>query len=235
MILNGLSSIRWRQETTSLHWYMFKNGKWLIKWFASGRSFLEMVLLFQGGRWPSLLAHFPTVSNSHHAVTRTTLQQSSSSIKPVTRNRNNMTLTVVVGASGSGKTTFLNDGTWLRLFPTSDTTIKALNPCSLCVRFCACAATVAKQHQCTYIRQYHGIRPYIAISKIPRFDSTKLRKLHFLRRYLICIADHGAVDSFLAHKITAYWSIYEREKTASTIKAGGTMAGNFTGTYKVSL
>eukprot|EP00621_Florenciella_sp_RCC1693_P001810 CAMPEP_0182527462 /NCGR_PEP_ID=MMETSP1323-20130603/3863_1 /TAXON_ID=236787 /ORGANISM="Florenciella parvula, Strain RCC1693" /LENGTH=42 /DNA_ID= /DNA_START= /DNA_END= /DNA_ORIENTATION= len=42
-----------------------------------------------------------------------------------------MTLTVVVGSSGSGKTTFLND--------------------------------VHKQNKCTYIRQYHNLRPYIAV------------------------------------------------------------------------
>ena len=52
------------------------------------------------------------------------------------------TLTVVVGASGSGKTTFLND--------------------------------VHKMHKCTYIRQYHNLRPYILVSKIPNFDASKL-------------------------------------------------------------
>jgi hypothetical protein len=79
-----------------------------------------------------------------------------------------MTLTVVVGSSGSGKTTFLNDTT--------------------------------KSHKCTYIRQYHNIRPYITVSKIPNFDPTKL----------------------------PFWDIYEREGTAATIKVGGTMAGEFT-------
>jgi hypothetical protein len=79
-----------------------------------------------------------------------------------------MTLSVVVGSSGSGKTTFLND--------------------------------VHKRHKCTYIRQYHLIRPYIAVSKIPNFDPTAL----------------------------PYWEIYEREETASGIKVGGTMAGEFT-------
>jgi hypothetical protein len=79
-----------------------------------------------------------------------------------------MTLSVVVGSSGSGKTTFLND--------------------------------VHKRHKCTYIRQYHLIRPYIAVSKIPNFDPTAL----------------------------PFWEIYEREGTASGIKVGGTMAGEFT-------
>jgi tRNA uridine 5-carbamoylmethylation protein Kti12 len=55
-----------------------------------------------------------------------------------------MTLTVCVGASGSGKTTFLND--------------------------------VHKSHKCTYIRQYHNLRPYIAVSSIPNFDPTKVRE-----------------------------------------------------------
>jgi hypothetical protein len=79
-----------------------------------------------------------------------------------------MTLSVVVGSSGSGKTTFLND--------------------------------VHKRHKCTYIRQYHLIRPYIAVSKIPNFDPTAL----------------------------PYWEIYQREGVADGIKVGGTMAGEFT-------
>jgi GTPase SAR1 family protein len=85
-----------------------------------------------------------------------------------------MTLTVVVGSSGSGKTTFLNDTT--------------------------------KSHKCTYIRQYHSIRPYVTVNKIPNFDPTKL----------------------------PFWDVYEREGTASTIQVGGTMAGEFTGTCNVS-
>lgn len=79
-----------------------------------------------------------------------------------------MTLTTVVGSSGSGKTTFLND--------------------------------VHKHNKCTYIRQYHTMRPYIPVSKIPNFDPTRL----------------------------PYWDIYVREGKASTIKVGGTMAGEFT-------
>jgi hypothetical protein len=59
---------------------------------------------------------------------------------------------------------------------------------------------VHKQHQCTYIRQYHLIRPYIVVSSIPNFDP----------------------------KVLPYWDIYEREGTAATIKVGGTMAGEFT-------
>lgn len=55
-------------------------------------------------------------------------------------------------------------------------------------------------HRCTYIRQYHNLRPYITVRKIPNFDPTKL----------------------------PYWEIYENEGTAQTIKVGGTMAGEFT-------
>lgn len=77
-----------------------------------------------------------------------------------------MTLTVVVGSSGSGKTTFLGD--------------------------------VHKNHQCTYIRQYHNLRPYIAVNLIPNFDQTQL----------------------------PFWSIYAKENP--DIKIGGTMAGEFT-------
>jgi ABC-type lipoprotein export system ATPase subunit len=79
-----------------------------------------------------------------------------------------MTLTVVVGSSGSGKTTFLND--------------------------------VYKRHKCTYIRQYHLIRPYITVSKIPNLDPTVL----------------------------PYWEIYQNEGKADIIQVGGTMAGEFT-------
>lgn len=78
-----------------------------------------------------------------------------------------MTLTVCVGASGSGKTTFLND--------------------------------VHKSHKCTYIRQYHNLRPYIAVSAIPNFDPTKL----------------------------PYWDIYIKEKKDKNIIVGGTIAGQF--------
>jgi ABC-type lipoprotein export system ATPase subunit len=79
-----------------------------------------------------------------------------------------MPLTAVIGSSGSGKTTFLND--------------------------------VQKSHRGTYIRQYHNMRPYIVVTRIPNFDPTKL----------------------------PFWDIYEREGTASTIRAGGTMAGEVT-------
>ena len=79
-----------------------------------------------------------------------------------------MPLTVVVGSSGSGKTTFLND--------------------------------VHRSHKCIYIRQYHKIRPYVVVSKIPNFDPTQL----------------------------PFWHIYQAEGRADTIAAGGTMAGKFT-------
>lgn len=59
---------------------------------------------------------------------------------------------------------------------------------------------VYKSNKCIYIRQYHSMRPYIPVSKIPKFDPTKL----------------------------PYWDIYEREGTADSIKCGGTMAGEFT-------
>jgi ABC-type branched-subunit amino acid transport system ATPase component len=79
-----------------------------------------------------------------------------------------MPLTAVIGSSGSGKTTFLND--------------------------------VQKSHRGTYLRQYHNMRPYIVVSRIPSFDPTKL----------------------------PYWSTYEREGKSLSIRAGGTMAGEMT-------
>jgi ABC-type lipoprotein export system ATPase subunit len=78
-----------------------------------------------------------------------------------------MTLTVCVGASGSGKTTFLND--------------------------------VHKSHKCTYIRQYHNLRPYIKVSSIPNFDPTVL----------------------------PYWDIYVKENKTRSVIVGGTIAGQF--------
>lgn len=89
-----------------------------------------------------------------------------------------MTLTVVVGSSGSGKTTFLED--------------------------------VHKINNSVYIRQYHTLRPYIPVRKIPSFDPSKLP---FWKLYSDKVLD--ATDG---------------AKNASynpNIKIGGTMAGEF--------
>jgi hypothetical protein len=59
---------------------------------------------------------------------------------------------------------------------------------------------VHKSHHCTYIRQYHSVRPHVTVSKIPNFDPTAL----------------------------PYWEIYEREGKTAKIQVGGTMAGEFT-------
>merc|ERR1719424_411135 len=77
-----------------------------------------------------------------------------------------MVLTVCIGASGSGKTTYLEH--------------------------------VHKVNKCTYIRQYHNLRPFIAVNKIPNFDPTQL----------------------------PFWEIYLKEQP--NVKIGGTMAGEFT-------
>jgi hypothetical protein len=61
-----------------------------------------------------------------------------------------------------------------------------------------------KSHKCTYIRQYHNLRPYITVSKIPNFDPTRL----------------------------PFWDTYVNEGTADSIKVGGTMAGEFTGKFR---
>ena len=59
-----------------------------------------------------------------------------------------MTLTLVIGSSGSGKTTFLND------------------------------LVTFHKHGCIYIRQFHTIRPYSRVSQIPNFDPTQLPYWH---------------------------------------------------------
>ena len=64
-------------------------------------------------------------------------------------------------------------------------------------------------HKCTYIRQYHTLRPYIPVRKIPDFDPTQL----------------------------PYWSLYSQKTLEGSdaknvsynpgVKIGGTMAGEF--------
>ena len=65
-------------------------------------------------------------------------------------------------------------------------------------------------HKCTYVRQYHTLRPYIPVSKIPDFDPTQL----------------------------PYWNLYSQKQLEGTggaknasynpdVKIGGTMAGEF--------
>lgn len=65
-------------------------------------------------------------------------------------------------------------------------------------------------HKCTYVRQYHTLRPYIPVCKIPDFDPTQL----------------------------PYWNLYSQKKLEGAggaknasynpdVKIGGTMAGEF--------
>jgi ABC-type lipoprotein export system ATPase subunit len=59
---------------------------------------------------------------------------------------------------------------------------------------------VHRSHNCIYIRQYHNLRPYITVTKVPNFDPTSL----------------------------PFWDTYVNEGTANKIQLGGTMAGKFT-------
>jgi len=59
---------------------------------------------------------------------------------------------------------------------------------------------VVRQGPCTYVRQYHGLRPCIEVSRIPHFDPASL----------------------------PFWDVYVKEDKYRTIKVGGTMAGRFT-------
>ena len=78
-----------------------------------------------------------------------------------------MSLTICIGSSGSGKTTFLND--------------------------------VYKKHKCTYIRQYHSLRPYIKVATIPSFDPAQL----------------------------PYWNIICNEERDATVAIGGKIGDRF--------
>ena len=80
-----------------------------------------------------------------------------------------MTLTVVHGCSGSGKSTFLE-------------------------------AIFSNAQYSTYIKQYHQLRPTIAVSSIPDFDPQEL----------------------------PYWEVYQKENVDKIIKVGGTLAGRTT-------
>jgi len=92
-----------------------------------------------------------------------------------------MTLTVVVGSSGSGKTTFLNN--------------------------------VHKLHKCTYVKQYHTLRPYVPVKKIPNFDPTQLP---YWNLYSEKILKEAAAEG------------KKNESYNPDVKIGGTMAGEFT-------
>jgi len=59
---------------------------------------------------------------------------------------------------------------------------------------------VYKRHKCTYIRQYHVLRPYLTVTKIPNFNPTRL----------------------------PYWDIHVKEGRDKTIKVGGSLAGKDT-------
>ena len=90
-----------------------------------------------------------------------------------------MTLTVVVGSSGSGKTTFLEH--------------------------------VHKLHSCTYIRQYHTLRPYVPVKNIPKFDPQQLPYWNLYSDKVLKEAAGGKNESY-----------------NPGVMIGGTMAGEFT-------
>ena len=102
--------------------------------------------------------------------------------------QDNMTLTVVIGSSGSGKTTFLQD-----LYQKATTTARQSVPAQTTQEPTSIPNVV-------YVTQYHQLRPYIPVSKIPNFDPTPL----------------------------PYWHIYQEEQRDGTIPIGGTLAGTFT-------
>ena len=144
----------------------------------SGSAFDEYLA---NGNLLNTLAARPSGSLVQKAAGRFSWEDSDQENETKHRGPEHMTLTVVVGSSGSGKTTFLDH--------------------------------VHKLHSCTYIRQYHTLRPYVPVKKIPKFDPLQL----------------------------PYWNLYsekvlkeqaaEGKKNESYnpgVKIGGTMAGEFT-------
>ena len=101
-----------------------------------------------------------------------------------------MTLTVVVGSSGSGKNTFLND--------------------------------LHKTNQCIYIRQYHNLRPYIKVAKIPRFDPTALPYWDIYEKeiHMYALAPQWRASSrqdYLAAKLLLFEMIYQRTQSSADL------------------
>jgi hypothetical protein len=129
-----------------------------------------------------------------------------------------MTLTVVVGSSGSGKTTFLNDGTY--------SFVRSLD-----VHFRGSTDSQHRLGHYHYSCQAAQVHLHSTISWHSsiyyRFPDSPIRSNSITYVNTSCPTGYD-VDSHMV-ATTAYWDIYEREKTASTIKAGGTMAGEFTG------
>jgi hypothetical protein len=203
-----------------------------------------------------------------------------------------MTLTVVVGSSGSGKTTFLNDGTCVyALFdhfscallgrPSTTEVQKHRPPPShgrpegqtrRAVQFVCNSASdplflrscLSFQQPQTYIQSRNDTSAHIFVNTmaydrtfpLPKFPgltpprcvsscvflatcclfcAISCRLEHctnaFLIVSLVLLCWRGGGDGLFlsATATTAYWDIYVREKTADTILAGGTMAGEFTG------
>jgi hypothetical protein len=114
-----------------------------------------------------------------------------------------MTLTVVVGSSGSGAFAhYLPVG---RLSPrTLSAHICHRNGIAVCMHSgkTTFLNDTNNMHKCTYVRQYHKLRPYIRVSQIPNFDPNRL----------------------------PFWNIYENGGKAEMVQVGGTMSGEFVGT-----
>ena len=88
-----------------------------------------------------------------------------------------------------------------------------------------------RSHKCTYIRQYHNLRPYISVSAIPNFDPTKVKCcICKLLHIISCTEKHSTQHEHNIICITPqlpYWDIYVKEKKDKSIIVGGTIAGQF--------
>ena len=86
-----------------------------------------------------------------------------------------MTLTVCVGASGSGKKDVPLDIDVHIIKTNKQSTYQLYTHQRQRTGKTTFLNDVHKFHKCTYIRQYHNLRPYIKVAAIPNFDPTQVR------------------------------------------------------------
>ena len=136
-----------------------------------------------------------------------------------------MTLTVCVGSSGSGK---INAQSCDKSYSIA-----------ICTQFAhhrlgktTFLNDVHKSHKCIYIRQYHNLRPYIAVSAISNFDPTRVSmngnyysRIESFSFDEINLISYHPLSCYYAQ--LPYWDLYIKEKRNKDIIVGGVLAGKF--------